>query len=319
VKTLLEFRKVRKYYRNTPALFDLDLEVPEGALVGIVGPNGAGKTTLMKMAAGLLHPDEGTVFFDGAPVLGHRHGQGHGQAHAMKRQVGYVPDDLGVYDNLKVSEYMEFFASCYGISGLTARKKCELLLEQVGLSDQGDLFVAGMSRGMKQRLSFARALIHSPRLLALDEPTSGLDPGMRTEFRSFLQELSLQGITIIISSHLLTELAEICTHIQILDHGKVVLGGGMDELRQKAMATSPLNISVYGEMKKCVDLLRKNRHVKSLTVKDDMVRVEFAGEIEDEIGLLFAMVNAQVPVYRFSREMGSLESLFIQVTGGEGA
>ena len=209
---MLEIRNLKKTFGKFYALNGLDMDIGDGALYGFVGPNGAGKTTTIKIMTGLLEADEGQVLIDGVNVTG-----GLSQ---LKLKIGYVPDFFGVYDNLKVSEYMEFFASCYGINGLKARTRYMTLLEQVGLEDKVNFYVDGLSRGMKQRLCLARALIHDPSLLVMDEPTSGLDPRTRFEFKEILKELREQGKTILISSHVLSELSELCTDIGIIDQGK---------------------------------------------------------------------------------------------------
>lgn len=190
---MLKIRNLQKVYGNYHALDGLDMEIREGALYGFVGPNGAGKTTTIKIISGLLWPDGGTVEIHGTDALT--------QPGRLKEKIGYVPDYFGVYDNLKVSEYMEFFASCYGMEGLKARKRSQTLLDQVGLGHKLDFYVDGLSRGMKQRLCLARALLHEPVLLVMDEPAAGLDPRTRLEFKETVRELNEQGMTILISSH----------------------------------------------------------------------------------------------------------------------
>ncbi len=209
---MLKIRNLQKVYGNYHALDGLDMEIREGALYGFVGPNGAGKTTTIKIISGLLWPDGGTVEIHGTDALT--------QPGRLKEKIGYVPDYFGVYDNLKVSEYMEFFASCYGMEGLKARKRSQTLLDQVGLGHKLDFYVDGLSRGMKQRLCLARALLHEPVLLVMDEPAAGLDPRTRLEFKETVRELNEQGMTILISSHLLSDLAELCTDVGIVDAGK---------------------------------------------------------------------------------------------------
>jgi ABC-2 type transport system ATP-binding protein len=203
---MLTVRNLHKIYGKYHALSGLDMNVGDGALYGFVGPNGAGKTTTLKIMTGLLGAEEGSVTINGKDAL-----RDLGE---LKGMIGYVPDFFGVYDNLTVAEYMSFFASCYQLDGLMARKRYTALLEQVGLEDKLDFYVDGLSRGMKQRLCLARALIHDPAILILDEPTSGLDPRTRFEFKEILSELRSTGKTIIISSHVLSELAEMCTDPQ---------------------------------------------------------------------------------------------------------
>jgi ABC-2 type transport system ATP-binding protein len=232
----------------------------------------------------------------------------------LKLKIGYVPDFFGVYDNLKVSEYMEFFASCYGIYGLKARTRYMTLLEQVGLDDKVNFYVDGLSRGMKQRLCLARALIHDPALLVMDEPTSGLDPRTRFEFKEILKELREQGKTILISSHVLSELSELCTDIGIIDQGKMVLSGSMEAILRRVNTSNPLIISILGNKEKALTILKSQPCVQTISVKEGDIMVQFVGDEEDEAVLLQQLVDAEVMVHGFTREPGSLESLFMQIT-----
>lgn len=282
------------------------MDIGDGALYGFVGPNGAGKTTTIKIMTGLLEADEGQVLIDGVNVTG-----GLSQ---LKLKIGYVPDFFGVYDNLKVSEYMEFFASCYGINGLKARTRYMTLLEQVGLEDKVNFYVDGLSRGMKQRLCLARALIHDPSLLVMDEPTSGLDPRTRFEFKEILKELREQGKTILISSHVLSELSELCTDIGIIDQGKMVLSGSMEAILRRVNTSNPLIISILGSKEKALTILKSQPCVQTISVKEGNIMVQFVGDEEDEAVLLQQLVDAEVMVHGFIREPGSLESLFMQIT-----
>ena len=282
------------------------MDIGDGALYGFVGPNGAGKTTTIKIMTGLLEADEGQVLINGVNVTG-----GLSQ---LKLKIGYVPDFFGVYDNLKVSEYMEFFASCYGIYGLKARTRYMTLLEQVGLDDKVNFYVDGLSRGMKQRLCLARALIHDPALLVMDEPTSGLDPRTRFEFKEILKELREQGKTILISSHVLSELSELCTDIGIIDQGKMVLSGSMEAILRRVNTSNPLIISILGNKEKALTILKSQPCVQTISVKEGDIMVQFVGDEEDEAVLLQQLVDAEVMVHGFTREPGSLESLFMQIT-----
>ncbi len=303
---MLKIRNLKKAYGNLHALEGLDMDVTDGALFGFVGPNGAGKTTTIRIMTGLLAPDSGSVEFDGQDVVA-RPGY-------LKERIGYVPDYFGVYDNLKVWEYMDFFASCYGLEGLTARKRSLTLLDQVGLGNKADSYVDGLSRGMKQRLCLARALVHDPPVLIMDEPTAGLDPRTRLEFRDTLLELNEQGKTIIISSHALPDLAEICTEVGIIDRGKMILGGSLEEIIGKVQTSKPLTISVFQNMEQAIRILKEHPLVHTMTIKEQEIMIGFTGDTRQECGLLAQLVASGVLVRGFEREAGSLEAVFMQLT-----
>ena len=306
---MLKIRNLRKLYGNYHALDGLDMEIEEGALYGFVGPNGAGKTTTIKIISGLLMPDAGDVEIDGIDALA--------QPYRLKEKIGYVPDYFGVYDNLKVSEYMEFFASCYGMEGLTARKRSQTLLEQVGLGDKLDFYVDGLSRGMKQRLSLARALLHEPVLLVMDEPAAGLDPRTRLEFRETVRELNQQGLTILLSSHLLTDLTELCTDVGIIDGGRMLLTGSVEEIIEKIHTSKPIVITVCDNIQTALSLLKEHPLVRSISVKEQEILVQFSGSGRQESQLLTELVQSGVHVRGFMREPGSLEAVFMQLTRRE--
>lgn len=303
---MLKIRGLKKKFKNFQALDGLDMDIEDGALYGFVGPNGAGKTTAIKIITGLLKPDEGTVEIAGKDALVYRD--------QVKDEFGFVPDEFGMYDNLKVGEYMEFFASCYGISGLVARKRCQELLEQMKLQDKSDFFVDSLSRGMKQRLCLARALIHDPQFLVLDEPTSGMDPRTRMEFKEMIRELCAEGKTILISSHILSELSQMCTDIGIIDAGKIVLSGNMAEILQKVNDSNPLLITVCRDQDKALKILRENGQVKTIAIREDDIAVGFHGTKDDEARLLRELVEGGIPVNGFVREQGDLETIFMQIT-----
>ena len=306
---MLKIRGLHKIYGKYHALGGLDMTVEDGALYGFVGPNGAGKTTAIKIMTGFLRADEGTVHINGVDALENTNG--------MKAMIGYVPDFFGVYDNLMVWEYMEFFASCYHLDGLMARKRYTALLEQVGLEDKLEYYVDGLSRGMKQRLCLARALIHDPALLILDEPTSGLDPRTRFEFKEILEELREAGKTILISSHVLSELSELCTDIGIIDQGRMVLEGKIEEILSRVNTSNPLIISVYSNRETALSILRSHPLVQTISVRDRDISVRFSGNAQEEAILLRQLTEGGVLVNGFTREKGSLESVFMQLTEHE--
>ena len=303
---MLKIRNLYKAYGSYHALNGLDMDIEDGALYGFVGPNGAGKTTTIRIMTGLLNADSGSVEIDGIDAVA--------DPYRLRAKIGYVPDAFGVYDNLKVSEYMEFFASCYGMEGLQARKRSNMLLEQVGLGEKTDFFVESLSRGMKQRLSLARALLHNPSVLIMDEPTSGLDPRTRVEFREIVKELNEQGKTILISSHLLAELSELCSHIGIVESGKMVISGNLEEIMDRIYTSKPMIITVYKNIEAAVKVLKEHPLVRTISVKDSSIMVGFTGNAGQESELLKQLIEAGVLVRDFNREPGSLEAVFMQIT-----
>ena len=302
---MLEIRDLKKNYGKYQVLNGLDMTVPDGSLFGFVGPNGAGKTTTLKIMVGLLEADGGTVSYDGFSF----------QEEGWERHVGYVPDFFGVYDNLKVWEYMEFFASCYGLEGLKARKRCSALLEQIGLEDKEEFYVDGLSKGMKQRLCLARALIHDPEVLILDEPMAGLDPRTRFDFRETLKDLSDQGKTIVLSSHVLSELSELCTDVGIIDQGRMALTGSIRDILSQVNSSNPIVITLFGGgTDVALSILKSHPSVHTITVKGREIVVRFSGDEQEEAVLLQRLVDAGLLVSGFTREKGSLEALFMQIT-----
>lgn len=219
---MVDIEELTKRYGKFVALDHMNLHIDKGEIFGFVGPNGAGKTTTMSIMCGLLKATSGKVTIDGVDALG--------RPADVKRKIGYVPDFFGVYDNLKVMEYMDFYGSMYGMSKREVENVADKYLELVALQDKKDEFVDSLSRGMKQRLCVARALIHDPELLVLDEPSSGLDPRSRHDMKNILRDLKEMGKTIVISSHILPELSEMCTSIGVIDHGKIVASGSVDEI-----------------------------------------------------------------------------------------
>ena len=276
-----------KRYGDLFAVRDLNLDVPKGSVYGLIGPNGAGKSTTFLILAALLAPSAGVVQILGAdPVT---------QPAEVRRNIGYMPDVMGVYDNLRVGEYLEFFASCYRIPRSEWSTLVSGLLELVDLGVKRDAMVDSLSRGMKQRLSLARALVHDPELLILDEPASGLDPRARVELRRLLVDLRTMGKTIIISSHILAELEEMCSHIGVLEAGRLVASG---------------------EPRTILANLHTGRSIR-VRLADGEVRTYKVSSDEEQVELLQRLIVAEgVPVLEFVEESGGLEALFLQVTQG---
>ena len=306
---MIEIEGLKKRFGQSIALDEVSMHVRDGAMYGFVGPNGAGKTTTIRCMMGLLAADGGKLLINGIDM--------EKEPKKALSLIGYIPDDFGVYDNLKVLEYMEFFASCYGITGLSARKRSMTLLDQVGLEGKSDFYVDSLSKGMKQRLCLARALVHNPSILIMDAPPAGLDPRTRAEFNEILKDLKDQKKTVFISSHILSELSEVCTDIGIIDEGKVVLEAPIDDILNQINISRQLVISVSGDQTTALKILRSHPCVETITIRQEDMVVGFTGNRQDEIMLLQQLVDAEVMVYGFARERGSLESVFMQITGHE--
>ena len=303
---MVEIKGLNKFYGKFIALNNLDLHIDKGELFGFVGPNGAGKTTTMRIIAGLLKADSGQILIDGEDIDA-RH----------KELIGYMPDFFGVYDNLKAIEYMEFYASIYGMYGKQATSYCMELMDLVHLSDKANFYVDSLSRGMKQRLCLARSLVHNPQLLILDEPASGLDPRARFEMKGILKNLHEIDKTIIISSHILSELAEMCTTIGIIDHGQMMVKGTVDEIMTRLNTSNPLQIRIVEGMDQAVKILKENPTVVNLSVDANMLLVGFKGNEEEEAALLASLIQNDVRVSSFVRDTGNLEEVFMRVTGNK--
>ena len=307
---MLKIKGLCKKYGNFTALDNLDLAIGRGEIFGFVGPNGAGKTTTLKILAGLLKADAGEVYIDDIRLFE--------DYDRLKELIGYMPDFFGVYDNLKVMEYLEFYASAYGIETKRAQELGRELLSVVHLDGKEEHYVDELSRGMKQRLCLARALIHDPQFLILDEPASGLDPRNRFEFKEILRDLKAAGKTIIISSHILMELAEICTSIGVIEHGKMIMQGSIEDILSAVDASNPLIIRVYDQVQTAILVLKEEEQVKNLTIQGNSLMVTFTGNRKDEAMLLRRLVERGVLVQSFAREQSNLEALFLKITEGSG-
>ncbi len=306
---MLEIKHLMKKYGKFTAVDDLNLTIPESSIFGFVGPNGAGKTTTMKIMSGLLKATDGSVMIDGVDVTKN--------PKALKEHIGYMPDFFGVYDDLKVSEYMDFYAGTYYIPYEQREDLINNLLEIVDLSHKKDAYVDGLSRGMKQRLCLARSLIHDPKLLILDEPASGLDPRARVEMKEVLKQLQTMGKTIIISSHILPELAEMCTEVGIIDRGHIVVQGTVQEIMKQMTKVRRIQIRPLENMTALMKLLEEQPLVEDIIENTFDVEFSYQGEDKELAGLLKQIVLADIEMGYFKEKEGNLEEIFMQVTGGE--
>ena len=306
---MLEIKNLVKKYGKFTAVNDLNLTVPESSIFGFVGPNGAGKTTTMKIMSGLLKATDGNVIIDGVDVTK--------KPKALKERIGYMPDFFGVYDDLKVMEYMDFYAGTYYIPYEQREDLINNLLEIVDLSHKKDDYVDGLSRGMKQRLCLARSLIHDPKLLILDEPASGLDPRARVEMKEVLKQLQTMGKTIIISSHILPELAEMCTEVGIIDKGHIVVQGTVQEIMKQMTKVRKIQIRPLENMEGLLKILEEQPAVEDVIENTFDVEFSFQGTDQELTALLKQIVLADIAVLYFKEKEGNLEEIFMQVTGGE--
>ena len=310
---IIETRGLVKRYGKLTAVNDLWVQVPRGAIYGFVGPNGAGKTTTMRILATLIPPTAGDAFIDGYSVTKH--------PREVRRRIGYMPDFFGVYDDMKVWEYLDFFAACYEIPARDRPALIDDLLALVDLTHRRDDMVEKLSRGMKQRLSLARTLAHDPQVLILDEPASGLDPRARIEVRELLVEMAQMGKTIFFSSHILADVAEICTHLGIIEAGSLVAQGTVEEIRRQLLPVREITITLLDRVEEAKEVLARIGgvgQVRELTAEAGRkrLRVDFSGDDLALSELLQALAQRGLPVVSFSEEMRDLESVFMRATRG---
>jgi len=305
----LRTHALTKRYGRSLAVAGVDLEVASGEIFGLVGPNGAGKTTMLKMLATLLPPTAGDAEIGGRSV--------RREPDAVRSVIGYMPDTFGVYDDMRVWEYLDFFGRCYGLSAARRRQMIGDLLELVDLADKRDSYVQELSRGMQQRLCLAHALVHDPQVLLLDEPASGLDPRARVELRELLRELRALGKTIVISSHILPELEELCTSLAIIDHGRVMASGRVEDIAERFRTGGVYRIALLGddsELTAAEQLLHAQPAVASVIRRGGGFEVALHGDEEAAAAVLGALVRAGQRVASFAQAASDLEELFLQIT-----
>lgn len=307
---MIQIENLSKRYGRFEALKGVSFEVNQGQVFGFVGPNGAGKTTTMSILSTLLAPTSGKAYVGGFDVVKY--------PKKVKQLIGYMPDFFGVYDNLKVYEYLNFYAGCYGISSSEREQVIPKILELVNLSHKNDSYVDLLSRGMKQRLGLARCLIHNPEVLILDEPASGLDPRARIEMKEILKELRNMGKTIIISSHILSELAEMSDIIGVIEDGKMITIGSVDEINARMNEQKRLKIRVVDQMDKLNLFLKENPSITSTTREGSYLVAGFNGDDTEQALLLNQIIKANFQLLSFAETEGSLEDIFLEITKGVG-
>jgi len=312
---IIEIHHLRKTYGKLTAVEDLSLHVEPGAIFGFVGPNGAGKTTTMRILTTLMSPSGGEAWVAGHSVTKDPRG--------VRRAIGYMPDFFGVYDDMSVWEYLDFFGACYEIPEAKRASINKDLLELVDLAHRRDDRVEGLSRGMKQRLALARTLAHDPQVLILDEPASGLDPRARIEIRELLVELARMGKTIFFSTHILADVAEICTDVGIIEAGKLVAMGKLEEMQRRLMPHRRIHVTLIGKIDEAQALLAGVEGVTAVNVESQVeppgrseIVVEYNGDDTEVSAILAKLIGASIPVVHFSEDVRDMEAVFMQATKG---
>jgi len=305
---VIETRDLTKTYGELHAIKNLSVKLDKGDVFGFIGPNGAGKTTTMRILATLLNPTWGEAYVCGYSI--------YTRPKEIRRLIGYMPDFFGVYDDMKVIEYLEFFAAAYRIRGAKRRQVCDEVLDLVDLGYKRDAFVTSLSRGMTQRLGLARVLLHDPQVLLLDEPASGLDPRARIEIRSLLKELRSMGKTIMISSHILPELADICNKIGIIERGELLVNADVADVMKQVRGQHVLHVGVAGDSTKAVRLLGNHKTVERVDERDGILVVTLHRGVEDYTALPTLLVEAGCKLTLFKEDELNLETAFMALTKG---
>lgn len=309
----IEVRQLHRFFGETHAVNDVSFAVNRGQVFGFIGPNGAGKTTAMRILSTLELPHYGDAYVDGFSCVN--------DPDRVRMLLGFMPDNYGVYPNVNVREYLDFFARAYGLRGAERQTALDRVMSFTHLDELADKPITGLSKGMKQRLCLGRTIIHNPAVLVMDEPAAGLDPRARIELREMIRQLAADGKTILISSHILTELAEMCDIVGIIEQGRMLAVGTVDQILNKHTQSgdqrrSWLRVRILGGAGVLVNWLEQRPEVSNLQINDEIAAFEFLGEETDEVQLLRAMMLAEFPVQSFGSQNKSLEEVFMQVTRG---
>jgi ABC-2 type transport system ATP-binding protein len=315
---MLQLDGLVRYFDTVRAVDDVSFSVDRGQVLGFIGPNGAGKTTTMRILATLDTPQRGDARIGGYSVLDN--------PEQVRRITGFMPDYAGVYANTTVTEYLDFFARAYGLRGAARRLAVENIIEFMGIGDLRDRNVEDLSKGLKQRVALGRAIIHDPQLLILDEPAANLDPRARIEFRTLIRELAADGKTIVLSSHILTELAEICDIVTVIEKGRILATGTVKDILEGVRRRRILSVRLAGPHLAGTNLSGTNGGVERFLLEQPgvlnvheaggRVQFEFGGGDDDQVSLVGRLIAAGFPVLEFSAHSAGLEDLFIEITEG---
>jgi len=306
---MLEVKNLRKEYGGLTAVQGISFNLQPGDIFGFIGSNGAGKTTTIRMIATLLEPTAGTAVLNGADI--------RKDPMAVRRMIGYMPDFFGLYDDVKVWEYLDFFAAIYRVPNKQRSEVIDSVLELTNLTLKKDAFVQSLSRGMQQRLCLARCLVHDPALLLLDEPASGLDPRARAELKELIAELGRMGKIVIVSSHILPELADFCNTVGIIERGELLAFGPVSKIVNEMQPHRVLALQVLRDIENVVrEVSDMPNVVSAIAASEGDIRVEFSGDIDAQADFLAAMVGRGFRVATFREDSADLEDVFLKLTTG---
>lgn len=305
---MIELRRLHRFFGMTRAVHDVSFEVGAGHVFGYIGPNGAGKTTSMRILATLDLPTAGDALIDGFSVIT--------DPDRVRRRLGFMPDYFGTYPDINCFEYLDFFARSYGLMGPERRRAIRHVMGFTGLDVLAEKPINGLSKGMKQRLCLGRAMIHDPAVMVLDEPAAGLDPRARIELRQMIRALAAMGKTVLISSHILTELAEMCDSVAIIEHGTLLAVGTVEEIQREHLQRSVVRLRVLERIPEMVAWLKGREHIGEIRVDNELVFMEYEGGKQERAVLLRDIVQAGYAVAEFGGHDKSLEDVFMNVTRG---
>lgn len=306
---MIQLRRLFRFFGQTRAVNDVSFEVESGQVFGYIGPNGAGKTTSMRILSTLDLPDYGDALVDGFSVVN--------DPDRVRKRLGFMPDSFGTYPNMNCVEYLDFFARSYGIIGRDRTKALRHTLAYTGLDKIAEKPIRGLSKGMRQRLCLGRAMIHDPAVLILDEPANGLDPRARIELRQMIRGLATEGKALLVSSHILTELGEMCDSIGIIERGQLIVSGTVADIRAKLRPHIDVLVKLVHQGRELEQWLVDREFVSNVQASDLIVRFQLQTEdTQHQVELLRAIVSAGFPILEFSTESRSLEDVFLQITTG---
>lgn len=308
---MIELHRLHRFFGDTRAVDDVSFSVPKGEVFGFIGPNGAGKTTSMRILATLDLPTYGDARIDGFSCLN--------DPDRVRKRLGFMPDYFGTYPNVNCFEYLDFFARAYGLMGRERQSSLNYVMGFTGLDKLAEKPIRGLSKGMKQRLCLGRSMVHDPAVLVLDEPAAGLDPRARIELRVMIRELAANGKTVLVSSHILTELAEMCDRVGIIEKGQLLATGTVDEIQRgtnKDIAERDVVVRVLSNSEGLAQFLDECDAIRGVRIDGQLVHYLHNGDRADEVSMLRNLIEANFEVAEFLSHQKSLEDLFMEVTRG---